>query len=134
MIRLATMTSVCPDWGVSEIIDGMKRHGYAGLEPRVGWGHAAGIELDTTAGNRDAIRSKFEAAGLKICCIATGARFAAEDPRELSKSIDEAHAAIDLAADMGAGVIRTFGGARGKGEVYWMVQRTADAYKRVMDR
>lgn len=133
MIRLATMTSVCPDWGVDEIIDGMKRHGFEGLEPRISWGHAAGIELDMTPGDRDGVRAKFEDAGLKICCVATGARFATEDADELSKYIDETNAAIDLAADLGAGVIRTFGGARGKGEVYWMVHRTAEAYKRVMD-
>ncbi|MBT4138588.1 MAG: sugar phosphate isomerase/epimerase [Candidatus Latescibacteria bacterium] len=133
MIRLATMTSVCPDWGVGEIIDGMKRHGFEGLEPRAGWGHAAGIELDMAPADRDAVRAKFEDADLRICCVATGARFATEDADALNGHIDEANAAIDLAADLGAGVIRTFGGARGKGEVYWMVHRTAEAYKRVMD-
>jgi sugar phosphate isomerase/epimerase len=133
MFKLAAMTSVCPDWGVEEIIEGMKGHGYEGLEPRVGWGHAAGIELDTSPKEREAIRSKVENAGLKICCVATGARFATEDADALKGYIDEADAAIDLAADLGAGVIRTFGGARGKGQVFWMVHRTAEAYKRVMD-
>ncbi len=133
MIKLATMTSVCPDWSIEQIIDGMKRHGYAGLEPRAGWGHAAGIEPDMAVAKRDAVRAKFESAKLSICCIATGARFATEDLAELQKYIDETHAAIDLAADLGASVIRTFGGARGKGELFWIVNRTVEAYKRVMD-
>ena len=33
MIRLATMSSVCPDWNLEEIIAGMTRHGCEGLEP-----------------------------------------------------------------------------------------------------
>ena len=94
MIRLATMTSVCPDWGVGEIIDGMKRHGFEGLEPRAGWGHAAGIELDMAPADRDAVRAKFEDADLRICCVATGARFATEDADALNGHIDEANAAI----------------------------------------
>ena len=133
MIRLGTMTSVCPDWSIEQIIDGMQRHGFEGLEPRAGWGHASGFELDMPAAARDAARAKMEDAGLKISCVATGAKFAAEDPADLDQSIAEANAAIDLAADLGAGLIRTFGGTRGKGEVFWMVNRTAEAYKRVMD-
>jgi hypothetical protein len=39
MIELATMSSVCPDWELDEVIAGMKRHGYQGLEPRVEWDH-----------------------------------------------------------------------------------------------
>lgn len=133
MIKLATMTSVCPDWSIDQIIDSMKRNGYSGLEPRAGWGHKSGIEPDMAPAQRDAVRAQFEKAGLSICCIATGARFATEDPTELQKYIDETNAAIDLAADLGAPVIRTFGGARGKGELFWIVNRTAEAYKRVMD-
>ena len=34
MVKLATMTSVCPDWSLDQIVEGMKRHGYQGLEPR----------------------------------------------------------------------------------------------------
>ena len=45
MTRLATMTSVCPDWTLDQVVAGMQRHGYTGLEPRVEWGHACGLEL-----------------------------------------------------------------------------------------
>ena len=134
MIKLATMTSVCPDWNVDQIVEGMKRNGYEGLEPRTGWGHAAGIELDMAPADRAALRKRFEDEGLAICCVATGARFAAEDSAELAKSLDEARAAIDLAADLGAPVIRTFGGPRGSGQLKGIVMRTADAYRKVMDQ
>ncbi|MDA0745411.1 MAG: TIM barrel protein [bacterium] len=115
MIKLATMTSVCPDWSLDEVIDGMKKYGYQGLEPRVGWGHASGIELDMSADKRKAVRKRFEQEGLEICCVATGARFAATESADLEKSLTEARAAIDLASDLGAPLIRTFGGARGGG-------------------
>ena len=134
MIKLSTMTSVCPDWSVEEIVDGMQRNGYQGLEPRVGWGHASGLELDMSAGDREAVRKQLEDAGLAFSCVATGAKFALVDDAERVQSIEEARQAIDLAADLGAPVIRTFGGKRGGGEVHWMVQRTAEAYKQVVDQ
>ena len=31
MIKLATMSSACPDWTLDEVVAGMKRHGYQGL-------------------------------------------------------------------------------------------------------
>ena len=34
MIKLATMSSVCPDWTLDEVVAGMKRHSYQGFEPR----------------------------------------------------------------------------------------------------
>ncbi len=134
MIKLSTMTSVTPDWSLDQIIESMQKYGYAGLEPRAGWGHAAGLELDTAAADRDAARTKLESAGLSISCVATGARFATEDPTELDGYIDETKRAIDLAADLGGSCVRTFGGARGKGELRGIVNRTAEAYRRVVDR
>jgi sugar phosphate isomerase/epimerase len=134
MIRLATMTSVCPDWTLDEIIEGMTRHGYQGLEPRVGWGHAAGIELDMAPAARAEARERCSAASVEICCIATGARFAATEEPALAASIAETEAAIDLAADLGAGYVRTFGGPRGAGELAGIVRRTATAYRQVLDR
>ena len=134
MVKLSTMTSVCPDWTVDEIVEGMHEHGYQGLEPRVGWGHKAGLELDTSPADRDTARGKLEDAGFRFCCVATGARFATEDPAQLTNYIEEARQGIDLAADLGAPVVRTFGGARGKGQMLGIVNRTAEAYKQVMDQ
>ena len=49
MIKLATMSSACPDWTLDEVVAGMKRHGYQGFEPRVEWDHACGIEAALAA-------------------------------------------------------------------------------------
>ncbi len=133
MIKLSTMTSVSPDWSLDEIVAGMKRHGYDGLEPRTGWRHKAGIELDTPASERTSIKARLADEGLVFSCIATGAKFAVPNARELLDSIQETRKAIDLAADLGAPIIRTFGGSRGAGELHWIVKRTADAYREVVD-
>lgn len=133
MVKLATMTSVCPDWTLKEIVEGMSRHGFHGLEPRIGWGHRAGIEPDMPADQRAAARRRLEEAGLAFCCIATGAQFAHSDPVQRQHFLDEARQAIDLAADLGAPYVRTFGGNRGEGELLPAVERTAEAYRQVMD-
>ena len=56
MIKLATMSSACPDWTLDEVVAGMKRHGYQGFESRVEWDHACGIEA-ALAGRRAARNS-----------------------------------------------------------------------------
>ncbi len=112
MIKLATMSSVCPDWTLDEVVEGMQRHGYQGFEPRVEWGHASGIEATLTARERERIRARMEGEGLEICCIASGARMAAADPVERAGHVEEAKKYIDLAADLGCSRVRVFGGER----------------------
>ena len=112
MIKLATMSSVCPDWTLDQVVEGMQRHGYQGFEPRVEWGHASGIEATLTARERERIRARMEGEGLEICCIASGARMAAADPAERAGHVEEVKKYIDLAADLGCSRVRVFGGER----------------------
>ena len=76
MIKLATMSSVCPDWTLDEVVAGMKRHGYQGFEPRVEWGHASGIEAERSTDERKDIRARME-----DCLLYTS-----PSPRDLSTS------------------------------------------------
>ena len=112
MIKLATMSSACPDWTLDEVVAGMKRHGYQGFEPRVEWDHACGIEAALAAAERREIRRRMEDEGLEICCIATGARMAAPDAAERAGHVEDVKKYIDLAADLGCGLMRVFGGQR----------------------
>ena len=133
MTNLATMTSVCPDWTLDEVVAGMQRHGYKGLEPRVEWGHASGIEKDLTAAARAEVRSRFGDAGLSICCLATGVRMATPDAAERAGHIEDLRRYIELAADLGCGLIRTFGGQRDALAPWAMVvDYTADGYREVV--
>ncbi len=135
MIELATMSSACPDWSLDEVISGMKRHGYTGFEPRVEWGHASGIEASLSAAARAEIKTRMADEGLAICCIATGARLAAVDIDERAGHIEDLKKYIDLAADLGCGLVRTFGGQRARDrELQMVVDYVVDGYMQVMDR
>ena len=133
MIGLATMSSVCPDWALDEVIAAMKRHGYQGLEPRVEWNHACGIEAELRAADRRQVARQFADEGLEICCIATGVRMAAPDPRERARHVEDLRRYIDLAGDLGCSLVRTFGGQRSREvELQAVVDYVAAGYEEVM--
>jgi sugar phosphate isomerase/epimerase len=133
MTKLATMTSVCPDWSLDQIVAGMKRHGYEGLEPRVEWGHACGIETDLTAAARTDVRSRFADEGLSVCCIASGVRMATPDVQERAGHVQDLRRYIELAADLGCPLIRTFGGPRDASALWAMVvDYTVEGYREVL--
>ncbi len=134
MIELATMSSVCPDWSLDEIIEAMKRHGYRGLEPRVEWGHACGIEADLSADARRSIRQRMADEGLDICCIATGVRMAEPDETARAQHVEDLKKYIDLAADLGCGLVRTFGGQRARDREWQLVvDYVAEGYRQIVD-
>jgi sugar phosphate isomerase/epimerase len=64
--------------------------------------------LNLDAAGRRAARDEAARAGISICCIATGCRLA--DPVGRARHLDDARRYIDLAADVGAGRLRVFGG------------------------
>ena len=132
-MKLAMMTSVHPDAPLDELIPLMQQHGYEGLEPRVGWGHAAGIEPALSPEQRGSVRRQLADAGLSVCSIATGAKFATDEASKLREAEDEAKAAIDLAADLGCPVVRTFGGPKAEGDINTQVQRCADNYRPISE-
>ena len=107
-MKYAYMSSSCPNWTLDEMIARARDYGYAGLELRIGWGHAFGLDVTSDARTRAAARRTAEAAGIALCCVATGAKTA--DPATASLNVSEAEPAIDLAADLGAPLVRVFGG------------------------
>ncbi|MSR82444.1 MAG: sugar phosphate isomerase/epimerase [Candidatus Latescibacteria bacterium] len=130
MFNLAVMTSVCPDLGLEEIIALMRRHGYQGLEPRVEWGHACGIEVQLSPARRQEVRARLEGEGLAVSCIATGARLAAPDPGERAGHVASLMGYIDLAGDLGCPWVRTFGGPRARDqELAGVVEYVAEGYQ-----
>lgn len=134
MIELATMSSVCPDWSLNDIVDAMKRHGYKGLEPRVEWGHACGIEADLSRDERREVRQRMQDEGLEICCIATGVRMAEPEVEKRTQHIEDLKRHIDLAADLGCGFVRTFGGQRARDrEWQYVVDYVVEGYAQVVD-
>lgn len=109
-IRLGFMTSVAPEWDLARIIAEARSAGYQCLEPRIGWNHGAGIELELSKGERRDIKHRLDDAGLTISALALGARFAKTTQEERAESIELTARAAELASDLGAPYLRVFGG------------------------
>ena len=107
-MRFAFMSFSCPELSLEEMIEAAKRFGYEGIEPRIVSGHKHGIELDATAEFRSQCKHLSEQSGVQLCCVATSCVYA--DPEKTEEMVQTTHGAIDLAADVGAGRIRVFGG------------------------
>ena len=107
-MKYAFMSFSNPAWTLDEMLGAAKQYGYDGIEPRIDAGHKHGLELSSTPAQRAAAKQKAADTGVAIACIATGCRFA--DPTAAPQQVQTARQAIDLAADVGAGVIRVFGG------------------------
>ncbi|NLT42085.1 MAG: sugar phosphate isomerase/epimerase [Anaerolineae bacterium] len=134
MIRLAGMTSIFPDLTLEEGLAALSRHGYQGLEARVEWKHRSGIEASLTAAQRAEVRRKVEDAGLTVCAVATSVRAAEGDPEARAKHMRDLDGYIDLAADLGAQYVRTFGGPRPRDrELKYVVDYVVEAYSSVLD-
>ncbi len=134
MIRLAAMTSVFPDWTLAQALPILKNLGYEGLEARVEWGHKAGIELSLSPKERAQTRRQVEDAGLGICAVATSVRAAEPDADLRRRQMEDLRRYIDLAADLGARFVRTFGGQRPRDrELKYIVDYVVEAYGSVMD-
>ena len=132
-MNLATMTSVCPDWTLGEIVQAMKSHGYNGLEPRVEWNHRAGIEATMTVNERREARDRLDSEGLKFCCVATGVKMAVADEQQRESQIEALRRYIELAGDIGAPYVRTFGGVHAERDLVLVIDYVADSYRAVMD-
>ncbi len=135
MIKLSTMSSVCPDWTLDEVFAGMKRHGYKGFEPRVEWNHSCGIALELSAVERKEMVRRFSDEDLELCCIATGVQMAAEDISVRSGQIEDLRRYIDLAGDLNCPLLRTFGGIWSHDkEIKVMVDYVVEGYSQVLDQ
>jgi sugar phosphate isomerase/epimerase len=105
------MSSVCPKQTLPELIKTAQRHGYEGIEFRVEWGHAHGIELDATPAQLAEARRMLADAGLAASCVATSVRFNSPDPAAHLPQRETLRRYIELAQQVGVPVIRTFSDA-----------------------
>lgn len=109
-MRLAFMTWVCPEWSVQQIIEGAHRHGYQGVELRVGSGHKHGVEKETSEEEARRVGLAFREQGLEVCAIAASCSFASADGDERGRQVQDLKAYIALAHALGCGRVRIFGG------------------------
>ncbi len=107
-MNYAFMSFSCPELRLEEMLSVAKTTGYGGIEPRAGAGHAHGVELGANQAERRGMMDRAGEAGVSICCLAVSCHYA--DPAGAQVQIEETHAYIDLAADVGAPRLRVFGG------------------------
>lgn len=107
-MRYAFMSFSCPNLSLEGMLSLARRAGYDGIEPRLAAEHHHGVEVVTDAEQRTAICHLTRESGIEICCLATSCRLANPATAEENQAL--AHAAIDLAGDVGAATIRVFGG------------------------
>ena len=107
-MNYAFMSFSCPQATFAEMLALAAQYGYAGIEPRAGGSQNHGVELEASAQQRASFRAQAAEAGIAICCLAAGARFA--DPASRDAQVEESLQYIDLAAEIGAPALRVFGG------------------------
>ncbi|MDF1566997.1 MAG: sugar phosphate isomerase/epimerase [Spirochaetaceae bacterium] len=107
-MKYAFMSFSTPESTLTEMIEIARRYGYDGLEPRLDSHHAHGIEVAADRGTRRVIVEQMEAGSIELGCLATSLKFA--DPALTDSVTRESYQRIDLAADLGAPVLRVFGG------------------------
>jgi sugar phosphate isomerase/epimerase len=108
-MKLAFSTLGCPNWELDQIVGTASRLGYDGVELR-----AIGGSLDLlarpefSAENARTSRALFEDRNLEICCVDTSCTFHSPDQQERSVQVDLALKHAELAAVLGAPLIRVF--------------------------
>jgi sugar phosphate isomerase/epimerase len=107
-MKYAFMTFSCPQWTLEEVLAAAQRYGYDGVELRVDANHNHGVEVTNTPEQRASARQMADTQGVALCCVATSCKFA--DPATVAQNVADAQVRIDLAADLGAHVVRVFGG------------------------
>lgn len=102
---IAFSTLSCPTWDLQQILNAASQYGYQSLELR---GYRDTMDLPTahpfTPERRRQTKSLFDDAGIGICCISSSATAARGDVEHVVR-----HA--ELACDLGAPIVRVFGGA-----------------------
>jgi len=110
MIKLGFMTFVLPEWEIERIVKFAKAVGYDGVEIRVDAKHKHEISSQSSAEVRKYVKKLFADEGVEIPCVATSVQFGSSDPGKRQENIISAKANLDLAADLGASVVRMFAG------------------------
>ena len=110
-MKYSFMTFSCPGLDLAGVLGLAAKVGYDGVELRIDAGHGHGVEVDTDKDQRREIREQANRAGVAIACIATSCKFADAEAGE--QTLADAKERIYLAADVGAPVVRVFGGPFG---------------------
>jgi sugar phosphate isomerase/epimerase len=106
MMKLAFTTLACPGWTIEEAASQGRAAGYEGIELRLLDGEVVGPSL--SAANRRRVRDACAAEGLALICLDTSVRIAQPEREPREQQIRDGLAMLELAAELGAPLIRVF--------------------------
>jgi sugar phosphate isomerase/epimerase len=110
-MKLSFSTLGCPDWSLDQVLTCAADNGYHGVELR---GLHGEINLpqapEFAATQIAATKQRLDSAGCAVVCVGSSARFAPQEPEVRREMLDEVRAYADLAAALGAPMVRVFGG------------------------
>jgi sugar phosphate isomerase/epimerase len=108
-MKLAFSTLGCPDWDLATIVGAARKFGYEGIELRA---VAGSLDLlsraEFTASQVTRTKAYFEQEGIQVCCVDTSCAFHSPDASERANQVSIALEYAELAAKLGAPLIRVF--------------------------
>ncbi|HWQ16016.1 MAG TPA: sugar phosphate isomerase/epimerase family protein [Roseiflexaceae bacterium] len=107
-MKLAFTTLACPGWTLERAAAGGRAAGYEGLELRLLDGELVGPDL--SAADRRRVRNVCAAEGLALVCLDTSVRIAQPEAGARERQVRDGLAMLELAAELGAPLIRVFAG------------------------
>lgn len=107
-MKFSFMSFSTPELNFNQMLAVALQYGFQGVEPRMSSGHKHGIELEASKQDIKEFKLMSEVSGIEICCLATSCKFS--DPETYAGNIETAKRTIELASEIGAPVIRVFGG------------------------
>lgn len=109
MLKLAFSTLGCPNWEHKDAARAARRYGYAGVELRALGG---GLDLlsrpEFQPGEVARTHDWLAGQGLEVCCVDTSCTFDSPDGAERRRQVEIAGRHCELAAALGAPLIRVF--------------------------
>jgi sugar phosphate isomerase/epimerase len=110
-LKLGFSSLGCPSYTVDQVVDAAVSFGYKGVSLRTVRGESLLTRLEEfSPAGIGATRSKFDAAGIKVLCVASGVRFTSADPKERAEQLETAGKYIAMARELGSPYVRIFGG------------------------
>ena len=108
-MKLAFSTLGCPDWDLDAMIRAARKFGYEGIELRALKGSLDLLSRPEFAPSQIAQTKAFlKDEGVEICCVDTSCTFHSPDVSERANQVGIALAHAELAAKLGAPLIRVF--------------------------
>lgn len=128
-MKIAYSNLACPEWSFCEVIDRAVEYGYDGVEIRLLDGEVISPKLE--GDKRREVVELARNAGIDLIGIGASTRFAMADLEEQRKNEQDLIAYLELAADMGIPMVRSFGGP--SGIKHLGLQQLKDCVKRVAE-